>query len=127
MGHIITFLVVLQFTLSESEFSIDFLDTAVDELLGLERNLILVSVGLTVVADSKLVEEVLTSCGRLVFKRNERDRGGLRRWLYRQVGLIHGSHRGWRQDSSNDGTVVILFLVHITVEGEMECSSRCLE
>ena len=65
-GHGITLLIALQRILRGAQLCIDFLQTTVDELLGLQGNLVLVGIGLTVVANGQLIEEVQASAGILV-------------------------------------------------------------
>ena len=65
-GHGITLLIVFQRILRGAQLCIDFLQTTVDELLGLQGYLVLVGIGLTVVANGQLIEEVQASAGILV-------------------------------------------------------------
>ena len=65
-GHGITLLIALQRILRRAQLCIDFLQTTVDELLGLQGYLVLVGIGLTVVANGQLIEEVQASAGILV-------------------------------------------------------------
>ena len=77
--NVVASLVILKLAFSVAKFGIDFLQTAVDEGLGVCGNLVLVSVSLTVVADSQVSQIVDGPVGYSVADRDVDDGRGLAR------------------------------------------------
>ena len=97
LNHVVAFFIFLKRALCASQFSVDFFQTTVDEFFCSYRNLVLVFVGLTVIADGQLAQVVDSSLWTLVFQYQFCDGCGLWCLAYRQRTCIFGCNAfGWQ-------------------------------
>ena len=121
VNHLVHLFIALQLTLRLTQFLVDFLDTLIDKLLRLQRNLVLVSIRLTVVAVHQCTQEVDTTLGVRILQRNLSD---IR--LFRGSSHVHGSqvfasHQHGRHNLHNPRTLQTVSLVH-HILGEGQCA-----
>ena len=119
VNHLVHLFIALQLTLRLTQFLVDLLDTLIDKLLRLQRNLVLVSIRLTVVAVHQCTQEVDTTLGVRILQRNLSD---IR--LFRGSSHVHGSqvfasHQYGRHNLHNPRSIQAVSLVHhILGEGQ---------
>ena len=90
----------LYLTLGVTQFGIDFRHAVVDELLGTQRHLVLVGIGLTVVANGEVPQHVHSPAVVVVLQCQFRNRGHLGGGLYGKSRQVLGSdqHRRMYRD-----------------------------
>ena len=77
LGYRIALLIVLEGTLGGTQFGINLLQTGIDKLLGLHRNLVLIHIGLAVIAHCQLAQVGQTTTGILIGECELGNRGEL--------------------------------------------------
>ena len=121
VSDLVHFLIALQLALGVAQFLIDFLNTVVDELLGLQGYLVLVGIGLTVVAVDKGTEEVNTALVVLVVEGNLSDIGLLGGGSHVHSLEVLAGHGHWGQHLYNPSAFHAVGIGH-EVLGEGQCA-----
>ena len=95
LGEVVHTLVLFKLALCRTQLGVDFLQSGIDEFLSLQRNLVLVGIGLTVVTDGQLLQVVVGTLSAVVVDSELCDRCHLGGGLYRESpGIPRGYQLG---------------------------------
>ena len=112
LRHPITFLITLKGALGGTEFRIDLLQTAIDELLGFQGYLVFIGIGLTIIGRHQGIEVINGTTHIVVLKRQFCNRSQFRSGRHRQLTHITGSRDHRRHNRDVQGTTILEGFLH---------------